>query len=836
MSPQRPNSSGNDGRNLGQVPQMTLPKVYREIGRRVARSPKIPSALADHIKRIKELTPAANANDPGAISQLREAYEALGRQAYEKFGDKAVSRDIAPHLAAALTREEREVVVESAQHTVQVRGTSERKRSRRAPLVLLSSAALVILVGGVAAFLAWPSGGGGRGAVNNGAASTGMAAANKSSSSPQAAGKRPSAVEIRPLSATPVSFTGKETIALESLLKAEGSSLNLDDPVRQAKAKAQQVAEEINAAITKFLEGYETSDDEPGVKAAVMKAARDWEVKTKKLADSLRDDPAIKAIAAGMPATAWKTEFEKALSRAYDTHSQVAAGLLKAAEDGQQDVARAFGGIADNGAPFRSVARVREQGVRNVLARASNFSSGGTARVLDARNRAIEELASSRKEWSRQTQASAQAVRSAIASAETEWKAEVERAESDLRSAAGESAAVPDARVSELNTVVQNHEREIRRVANEESRSLADVCRAVAAKLVQAVNEGHSEERFDRLGTQLASQIRAEAGASIERLREQSNAGKTELTARLRDIRDEVAKQRAAEEAERLSLAAKQRASEQERRSRSADVARGSQSSGRSESEPLSKLITRVSRGPDPDPGWAIQAMHRFMRARNLDTNNPLGKMFDAYQSGRGRWQDTDGSIKNMSSLGLSSSDWSSEVAIPAWSGSGANDEPLIHAQDEPLGTRVGFSPMEVIEGLLCSISFLVIDPNVDPEAAGLDFLAVQIEVYGGKRFDLETSRVIQDDTFVDLWSSMNRKRYTVSRWQLSSPVGHMTPQTYAPLLFEVLNNDPDFMLVENLKITLSPRFRKGCRQLCDQVMKLRKAQGQHGVPQCRTP
>ena len=141
---------------------------------------------------------------------------------------------------------------------------------------------------------------------------------------------------------------------------------------------------------------------------------------------------------------------------------------------------------------------------------------------------------------------------------------------------------------------------------------------------------------------------------------------------------------------------------------------------------------------------------------------------------------------------------------------------------------------------LRVGVSFLVIDNSRGERAESIDFLATQVQIFGGRGYELMTSDVVEKDTFFDFWSSTKNKRYSVTRWQKCSPdgssPGHTTVQTYGPLLFEVLNNDPDFVFIENLKIALSPRFRKGCREMCDKVLELRKAQGQGNPPVCQEP
>lgn len=251
---------------------------------------------------------------------------------------------------------------------------------------------------------------------------------------------------------------------------------------------------------------------------------------------------------------------------------------------------------------------------------------------------------------------------------------------------------------------------------------------------------------------------------------------------------------------------------------------------------PLRSLV-RVPRGKDRDPGWTVQTLHRTFRFQNLNNSSDLGRLLYAYKSGGiGIWQSNNGLIDSLEAYGLPNTDWRSQAAIPAWQGPGSEDPPFVDVGKDEKGTRVCLSPIEITDDLLCSVSFVVIDNSRSARAAPIDFLATQVELYGGKKFRLKSSDVIRNDTFVDFWSSTSHARYTVSRWRDNGGVGHITVQTYAPLLFEVLNRDPDFMFIENLKIALSPRFQKGCRELCDKVMELRTAQGQNNPPECRAP
>lgn len=238
---------------------------------------------------------------------------------------------------------------------------------------------------------------------------------------------------------------------------------------------------------------------------------------------------------------------------------------------------------------------------------------------------------------------------------------------------------------------------------------------------------------------------------------------------------------------------------------------------------------------PGDDPGWLIQSMHRTMLAQHLRADTPVGKMIAAYQSGVPDWVESDGTRHSVDELGMPPIDWRSEPVVPACEGKTAKGEALVAVNKVDRGTSVTLAPVEFIDGLLCSITFLVIDRSHE-NARGLDYLAAQVELFGGDTLTLKTSPEIQADTFVDLWSAKKEERYTISAWKPNRPAGHVSARLYAPLLFQVLNEEPDFILLENLKIELSPRFKDGCRRLCDKVLELRAGQGQRHLPMCQKP
>ena len=249
----------------------------------------------------------------------------------------------------------------------------------------------------------------------------------------------------------------------------------------------------------------------------------------------------------------------------------------------------------------------------------------------------------------------------------------------------------------------------------------------------------------------------------------------------------------------------------------------------------LADVLVRVPRGGKVNPGRRIQAAQRLVKVDNIDADSSLGRMLDAYHSGVGEWRMADGKVEKMSAMGLASVNWAAEKAFPAWKSPHPDEESFVDVKEEASGVRVTLEPTAVTDELLCSISFIVLsDTPANTRAEELDYLAGQVELFGGKYLQLESSPLIQPDTIVDFWSQTKRTRCTISHWKDNDPAGHIAAHTYGPLLFEVVNSEPEFMLLENVKIELSPQFRAGCRGLCDKVLELRKKQGQSNPPMCR--
>lgn len=111
---------------LAALNNVTLPRVYQQIGKRIAGLPRLPPALASHVERIRQLEAAmavspaesgtgsegglaakakqlaqkaAKATSDAASSlQINSAYTTLGREAVLKYGDQAIPKDMAAEL------------------------------------------------------------------------------------------------------------------------------------------------------------------------------------------------------------------------------------------------------------------------------------------------------------------------------------------------------------------------------------------------------------------------------------------------------------------------------------------------------------------------------------------------------------------------------------------------------------------------------------------------------------------------------------------------------------------------------------------------------------------
>lgn len=108
---------------LAALNNVSLPRVYQAIGRKIAGLAKLPPALAEHVTRIRQLEAAIAANpiessggadggfaakakqfaqkaakataDAASGIQITSAYTTLGREAVRMFGDKAVPKELA---------------------------------------------------------------------------------------------------------------------------------------------------------------------------------------------------------------------------------------------------------------------------------------------------------------------------------------------------------------------------------------------------------------------------------------------------------------------------------------------------------------------------------------------------------------------------------------------------------------------------------------------------------------------------------------------------------------------------------------------------------------------
>ncbi len=113
---------------LAALNNVTLPRVYQSIGRKIASLAKLPPALAEHVTRIRQLEAAiaagpvdSSASAEGGFAakakqlaqkaakatadaatgiQINSAYTTLGREAVRQFGEKAIPKELTAELSA----------------------------------------------------------------------------------------------------------------------------------------------------------------------------------------------------------------------------------------------------------------------------------------------------------------------------------------------------------------------------------------------------------------------------------------------------------------------------------------------------------------------------------------------------------------------------------------------------------------------------------------------------------------------------------------------------------------------------------------------------------------
>jgi hypothetical protein len=232
--------------------------------------------------------------------------------------------------------------------------------------------------------------------------------------------------------------------------------------------------------------------------------------------------------------------------------------------------------------------------------------------------------------------------------------------------------------------------------------------------------------------------------------------------------------------------------------------------------------------------GSAVQALQRAWRVdKSLQNpNSALGLFLDAYQRGRSQWIDHTGRTRFMAELNLPELVWPDEGVDPPYE----EGDPFIEVVEDDTGTRITMAPIAVGDALFCGITFKVISrvPN-HRRAEEWDYLAANVELFGGKKFQLNTAP-IPADTRVEFVGRSSATRITLSKWAESEPVGHVCSSVYAPLLYEVLAAGPDVFGAGDFQRPLSSKFRAGCKELCSNVMKARTKQGQEYPPKCKPP
>jgi len=237
--------------------------------------------------------------------------------------------------------------------------------------------------------------------------------------------------------------------------------------------------------------------------------------------------------------------------------------------------------------------------------------------------------------------------------------------------------------------------------------------------------------------------------------------------------------------------------------------------------------------GPTINPAKGIQAFARIIELpeqAGKDTN--VARIMKAYYQGKPTAIGLDGTeIPYAASLGLATCDWTQRPAASEHTETPLRDkEPFITVDRTTRGQVVGSSPIEVADGLWCSISLCVID-QTHKKAHEMDYLVGSVHFCGGKPIAnaVDEPAMVGDRTLVDLWSETNSDRITLGDWNRQG--NHLSAGVYGPLLYRVLSSSPEYLLIGDQKITLPKKIRNACVAICTKVDSLREANGQVGRP-----
>jgi hypothetical protein len=528
-------SANNPRAALEQVNAGTLPKIYREIGRRVAKSPKVPAALKHHFDAIARLKPAADAQDAAAIAELREVYAALGQEAVERYGDKAVPKDLATLLADTLAKQRAR-----PEAFVQPPHAKPRSRKRRSPVIAYAAVAAAIAAACGVGVVLWPKAPRSTARAKD-AAATAAAPGNSAESIKSTTEKAPTTATPRRASAsknpattnkaaTPeitrpdfdaliVSFSAEDADRLKSLESSSG-----DKPKQprarsrdeEAAALSRPIIDETKAAIER-LSAIRSIDDMRNAMAAIV---QDWTKAIAPLADPMEEEPALREILrVGSNKVLMQKSLASATQTVDDRHQRSLNTMTRALEDAQKFAVLAFGGEDDNGRPLKRPEPERQQMLAGALGRFAAACDEATVTMARCRVSELRDLLSAYEQKSDRRGRCVAALRMDIDRAEKQWRSTVSGVQDSLEQLIADGKQFTDSdSLADFARMANEQQARLGDAVASASRELASFWSGIAADMVTAIADAKDLDDLDNRRGALSSRVEARLNESRKAL------------------------------------------------------------------------------------------------------------------------------------------------------------------------------------------------------------------------------------------------------------------------------------------------------------------------------
>lgn len=518
---------------LEQVNSVTLPKIYREIGRRVAKSPKVPAALKHHFDSLARLKPAADAQDAATVAQLREAYAALGRDAVALYGEKAIPKDVAPLLADALEKQK-----EYSKAGVNQPDPRKQSQKRRTPFLAYAVLATAFAATAIGVVVFWRQSdrrvSGGKAPIESSARNTSQSPVPERSTSVRANAKESEAsgrsrtasttAPEGPKLAAPkfdtlvVPFSAQDAERLKSLGSSDAGSSARASGQNQDKQIA-EMADRVIAATRAAVARLASLGTPEAVTNAMGSVVEDWSRATSPLMAPLEDEPAIVGVLQAGNKRLLKPRLEEASQAIEERRQRTLTGTRECLANAQEYAELAFGGVDDIGRPFRRPEADRQQMLEAATSQFAASLERLTKDMAQCRASELRGVLSASQQQIKRGGERAGMLLTDILQAENRWKSRVRGVQESLVRLIndGESFAPAESK-SDFRKMAQEQQAKLEAVVASESRELAAFWSSIAAEMVAVISEAKDMEDLEKRQSQLSSRLEARREVARARL------------------------------------------------------------------------------------------------------------------------------------------------------------------------------------------------------------------------------------------------------------------------------------------------------------------------------